>query len=431
MKISYRLLATLAAATVAVAACSSSSKNAGGGGGKSSNRASAPGVTASTVTVGLITSLTGSASSEYTHMAAGAQARLDQQNAQGGVDGRKITMITKDDQTSPTGVTDAANLLIQQPVFAVMGQSPLLFAGARILHQAGMPVIGGGYDGQEWGQQPYTNMFDFSGAGSTAAGTDPHAPQYTTEAKFIKSQGGSNVAAFGYSISPSSANAAKGLAKAAPVAGIKVGLLDTSVPFGTVAVTPLALQMKQARVDAAALNMDENTNFAIITAARQAGVDLKVPLSATGYGQTLLNDPSALQAAQGAYFLTICQPFETHSPATQAMHAALAKYERFNGDPDFDWCYGYVGADLLIKGLELAGKNPTRQSFMNGLRTLTDYTAEGLLAQPANLSLSQFGKSPDTACSYFVKLQGRKFIPVPPDGKPTCGTRIPNSDLIP
>jgi branched-chain amino acid transport system substrate-binding protein len=386
-------------------------------------------VTANSVTVGLITSLTGPGASEDLNLPKGAQARIDAQNAAGGVFGRKITMVTKDDQTSPTAVTDAANLLIQQPVFGVMGQSALVFAAARTLHQAGMPVVGGGFDGQEWGQQPYTNMFSFGGAGSTAAGTDPHAPVYTYIAKFIKDQGGTNVAAFGYSISPSSSNAAKGLAKAAPTVGIKVGLLDTSVPFGTVSVAPLALQMKQAGVDAGEFNMDENTNFALITAARQSGVNLKVPLMATGYGQPLLEDPSALAAAANSYFLTLCQPVEAHSQATRTMQSILAKYVNFTGIPDFGWCYGYVGADLMIKGLQEAGKNPTRQSFINGLRTVTDYNANGLLAQPANFSLSQFGKSPDTACAYFVKLQGTRFVQVPADGKPTCGTKIPNSNL--
>ncbi|MBO0729096.1 MAG: ABC transporter substrate-binding protein, partial [Acidimicrobiaceae bacterium] len=396
----YRFLALVAAVGLVAVGCGSSNSNAGGGssGGGSGNKASAPGVSATTVKVGLITSQTGPGSSEFAHLAQGAQARIDAQNAEGGVNGRKITMFSKDDQTSPTGVMDAANLMIQQPVFAVMGQSPLVFAAARTLHQAGIPVVGGGFDGQEWGQQPYTNMFTYEGAGSTGVGTDPHAPQFTTTAQFIKDQGGTNAAAFGYSISPSSSNAAKGVAKAAPHVGIKVGLLDTSIPFGTVSVGPLALQMKQKKVDSAVLNMDENTNFAIITAAKQAGVNLKVPLSATGYGQTLLNDPSAVQAAQGGYFVSTCAPVSLHTAATQAMQAAFAKYQNFHGVPDFDWCQGYLGADLMIKGLELAGKNPTRQSFMDGLRTVTNYTANGLLANPANFSLSQFGKSPNTAC---------------------------------
>ncbi|MBO0729095.1 MAG: ABC transporter substrate-binding protein [Acidimicrobiaceae bacterium] len=433
MKHTSRLLAVVAAVGLVAAACSSSSKHSAGGGGSSGgggsggNTASAPGVTPTSVTVGMLTTLTGAGGSQDVNMPTGALARFALQNAEGGVNGRKVTMVVKDDQTSPTQDMTAAQLLIQQPVFGVLGVSPLLFASARTFNRAGLPVVGGGFDGQEWGQ--YNNMFTWAGAGSTAAGTDPHAPQWTTEAQFIKDQGGTNAAAFGYSISPSSSNAAKGLAKAAPVVGIKLGLLDTSIPFGTVNVAPLALQMKQKRVDAAELNMDANTNFAIITAARQAGVNLKVPLMATGYGQQLLNDPTTLAAAQNSYFLTICQPVESHTAATQAMQSAMAKYEHFTGVPDFGWCYGYVSADLMIKGLEMAGKNPTRKSFIDGLRTVTNYTAGGLLPQPANFSLSQFGKSPNTACSFFVKLEGKNFVPVPANGKPVCGTRIPNSNL--
>ena len=39
----------------------------------------------------------------------------------------------------------------------------------------------------------------------------------------------------------------------------------------------------------------------------------------------------------------------------------------------------------MIKGLELAGKNPTRQAFISNLRKVGNYTAGGLLAKPDHL----------------------------------------------
>ncbi len=425
MKYRYRALAAAGVAALVAAGCGSSSKSSGGGGG-GANQASAPGLTASTITIGLVTELTGAASTEYINTPKAVQARIDAQNAAGGVDGRQLKLVVEDDQTTPAGNQTASQLLIQKGVFAVINESALTFAGARVLQQAGVPVIGNGVDGNEWGEQPYTNMFTFSGTGSTATGTDPHGPQYTVFGNFIKGQGATSLASFGYSIPPSSAQAAKGAAESARAAGVKVGLVDTSIPLGSVNATPIALQIKQSGADALQLAMDNNTNFAIITAAKQAGANLKAAVAAAGYGQTLLDDPSAVAAAQGVYFESLFAP---EGPAVDAMKATFTKYAGFSGVPDIQWASGYVGADLVIKGLELAGKNPTRQSFMNGLRGVTNYTAGGLLPNPANFSLSEFGTSPDTACGYFTKLQGSTFVPVPADGKPVCGTKIPNSNV--
>jgi hypothetical protein len=83
--------------------------------------------------------------------------------------------------------------------------------------------------------------------------------------------------------------------------------------------------MKSANVDTAYMVMDDNTNRAIITTAKQVGVNLKVAISATGYGQSLLDSPSAVAAAQGTYFLVVGgRPVELHAPATDAFATALA-----------------------------------------------------------------------------------------------------------
>jgi branched-chain amino acid transport system substrate-binding protein len=209
---------------------------------------------------------------------------------------------------------------------------------------------------------------------------------------------------------------------------MKNGYLDTSIPFGSVATGPIALSMKQAGVDSSYLPMDNNTNFALVTAAKQAGVNLKVAVSATGYGESLLSQPSAVQAANGSYFGLQFAPVELQTAATKNFQSALAQYAHFTGVPGFDYYEGWLSADLLIKGLEVAGTNPTRQSFESGLHGVTSYDGGGLLGTPQNFSLSVFGQLPQTQCSYYVRLQGTTFVPVPADGKPFCGQLIPNSN---
>jgi branched-chain amino acid transport system substrate-binding protein len=378
-------------------------------------------VTASTIKIGLITSLTGSASSEYFNLPKAVQARFSVANAPGGVDGRQLQFVTCDHASSPTGNVTCAQSLASKGVFGIIGESAFTFGGYRRMQQQGIPVTGGAYDGPEWGQQPNTNMFTITGS------LGPKDPQYTQPTQLMKQSGVTSVAAFGYGVSPSSSDAAKGLAFSSKYVGLKVGYLDTSLPFGTVNVTPLALSMKQTGVNGVSMEMDENTNFAILTAAKQAGVNFKVAISATGYGQALLDDQSAVQAGQGVYFPPVAAPVELKTPATEAMQAAFTKYAGFSGVPDFQWYEGWLSADLMIKGLQVSGPNPTRKSFIDELHQVTNCDGGGLLGTPVSFNLSDFGQAPQTLCEWYAVLQGNQFVIIN-GGKPVCGTLIPNSD---
>ena len=431
------LVALLGVAALLVTACGSSSPKTSSpttaaptgstAGGSSSTvgglTASAPGISTTTIKIGLITSLTGAASSEYLDLPKAAQARADAANANGGVGGRKLQLVTCDDTSAPTGNAECAQKLVAEGVFGIIAESPFVFGGYKYMQQQGIPVTGGAYDGPEWGTQPNTNMF------STTGPSDPHQPQYTQPATLMKQTGVTTVAAFGYGESPSSSAAAKGFAFSAKYVGLTVGYLNSSLPFGTVDTAPLALTMKQNGINGVSMEMDENTNFAILTAAKQAGVDMKVAISATGYGQSLLNDPSAVRDGQGTYFPPVAAPVELKSQATQTMQAAFAKYAGFTGVPDFDWYEGWLGTDLMIEGLQVAGTNPTRSAFITNLRQVTNYTGGGLLPAPVSYSLSSFGQAPQTLCGWYTILQASQFMVIN-GGKPVCGTLIPNSNQL-
>jgi ABC-type branched-subunit amino acid transport system substrate-binding protein len=382
--------------------------------------ASTPGVTANTINLGLITELTGPGAAVGTGMVRSAQARINQQNAEGGVYGRKIKLIVKDDGTNPlTDSTDTADL-ISEGVFGVIDDSAVTYGGYKLLQQAGVPVTGGAYDGPEWYQQPNTNMFSISGPG------EAKDPQYDNFAVFAKEHSGTKCAAVGYGISPSSQASASGFELSCEREGLKNALLDTSVPFGTVNVTTLVLQIKSSGANVLWLPLDGNTNIAIMTGLKQAGVKMKVIINATGYGQVLLNDTSAVADAQGAWFLATGVPTEAKTPSSKAFQSELAKWAHYTGVPDFTWYEGWGGADLMIKGLELAGKHPTQSAFIADLHKVTDYSANGLF-QPVSFSLSAFGKAPKNLCEYIVQLEGDAYV------HPTkvCGTILPNSDQLP
>src|SRR5436305_1050314 len=103
--------AAFAAASAGVTACGSSSS-----GGSSSS----PGVTSTSITFGTHQPLTGPAAPGYSEIAPGSQAFFDYVNAHGGVFGRKIHLLYKDDAYNPTNTVNVVHqLVLQNHVFGI------------------------------------------------------------------------------------------------------------------------------------------------------------------------------------------------------------------------------------------------------------------------------------------------------------------------
>jgi branched-chain amino acid transport system substrate-binding protein len=104
-------LAAAAALVMAVAGCGSSS---------SSGSSSAPGVTPTSITFGTHQPLTGPAAPGYSEIAPASQAFFDYVNAHGGVFGRKIHLLIKDDAYNPTTTVNVVHqLVLQNNVFGI------------------------------------------------------------------------------------------------------------------------------------------------------------------------------------------------------------------------------------------------------------------------------------------------------------------------
>jgi branched-chain amino acid transport system substrate-binding protein len=116
------------------------------------------GVTAKEIKVGYIYSKGGLAGSTFENAAEGFNARVKAQNAQGGVNGRKIAAEIADDSGSANNLVAAQDLVQNRKVFLVVNNSPFAFLGYRFLLDSGVPMVGGGYDGNEYGQPGYEKL---------------------------------------------------------------------------------------------------------------------------------------------------------------------------------------------------------------------------------------------------------------------------------
>jgi branched-chain amino acid transport system substrate-binding protein len=438
-----RVAAVLGVAALLAAGCGSSSSKpsavttggtSGSGGttsssptsgGSSANTASAPGVSSSTINIGYITSVTGDASSTFADGPAAAEARIDAINAAGGIDGRKVKLIVADDQSTPAANATAAEDLVQnKKVFAVIDYSSFTFGGAPYLQKEGIPVVGYEFDGPEWAEQPYTNMFSFTPPVETPF--DGKYYTYTYTGKFLKDIGVTKVGGLGYGISPSSQESIKAMFASAATDGITKCYENESVPFGGVDFTATALALKSSGCNGVVGSFVDSSDLALSGAVKNGGITAK-QLYFTGYDQDVLATSAARSAFNGSYVQTPIL-FNPSIPGVATMFGNLKQYDssyKAGTIPDFGAYGSYLAADLLITGLKDAGQNPTRASFIANLRKVTSYTAGGVLPSPT--SFANFGtvaSLPKTSCDYFVQLQGTKFVEATPGGKSICGSLV-------
>ena len=107
-----RLIAAAVTAGVAVAAVGCGSSSSGG--------SSAPGVTSNSITFGTHQPLTGPVAPGYSEIAPASQAFFDYVNAHGGVYGRKLHLIIKDDAYNPANTVNVVHqLVLQNKVFGI------------------------------------------------------------------------------------------------------------------------------------------------------------------------------------------------------------------------------------------------------------------------------------------------------------------------
>ncbi|HUO49880.1 MAG TPA: ABC transporter substrate-binding protein, partial [Acidimicrobiales bacterium] len=267
------------------------------------------------------------------------------------------------------------------------------------------------------------NMFSTFGPVDTTKVT-------TTAGQFFKMEGATNIGAIGYSISPSSSEAAQSTAISAQAAGLKAGYVNAAFPFGSTNVDPEAIAMKSAGIDSFVSETDPNTSFALLAALKQQGVTPKVAMLPTGYGGDLQQaGPGALQEAQGVYFLSTFEPVEMKTAATQAFQKDL-KTAGVTTDPTYAEYAGYTAVALFVAGLKAAGvTGPSSQQLISALASIKAFDAAGLLGTHTLNMAQRTGivSGPDN-CFYMTKAQSGGFVTVS-GADPICGTVIPGKTV--
>ena len=166
------LLAVVVTSVLVLSSC-----GAGGRDDEEKGGASDTGVTADTVKIGAHYPLTGVAAPGYNEIPTGAQAYFDYVNAAGGVHGRKIEYVVRDDGYNPTNTSKVTNeLLFSDEIFAMVGGlgTPTHSAVVDQLNDEGVPDLFVSSGSLMWGDDPEARPMTFG-----------WQPDYESEAKII------------------------------------------------------------------------------------------------------------------------------------------------------------------------------------------------------------------------------------------------------
>ena len=408
-----RWLAAAAAATLLsglTAACSSSSSTTAAAGSSSSSSSTASGsgsAQGKTITLGILTPLTGPVSSSFgQETIEGAQARIDLANATHELpNGEQIKLVSVDEGSSPqTSLSGTQELVQNDHVFGVLAAGAFFYGAYRWAAQQNVPVVGDGIDGPEWNSSQYPNMFAAFGS------TDDSYPSYTGMPAFFKAQGGTSYCGVGYN-APSTVGNGAAMAGSMKAAGVPVPYTNFGIAAGNANFTSVALAIKQAKCDVLGSQMTLGDTLNLITALKNANVSLKATFIQGGYGEDLLQQSSSLSAAQGVDMAAGFEPSSLNTTATKWMMSALKTYAGWTKPyPAAGMEWGWFTADTAIEGLKVAGANPTQQSFITNLRKVSSFNHEGLTC-PVNYSV--FGNTNQQFpgnCTWMVKVEGNQFV---------------------
>jgi branched-chain amino acid transport system substrate-binding protein len=362
-------VAAIAAVALLAAACGSS----GSGGTSSSSKltASAPGITASTITIGSHQPLTGVAAPGYDEIAPSSNAYFQYVNAHGGIYGRKIIYKYLNDQYDPTITSTVVHqLVLQDNVYAIFNGlgTPTHLAVVKYLNASKVPDVFVASGCECWDNP------------STYPDTFGWQLDYVREGKIL------------------------GKYIEEHFAGKKIGYFYQDDEFGQDGVKGLNYEIPKSQVVAAESYNPAVTNIAPqVTALKAAGAQVVVSFSVPAFTALLrLNSlklsfaPQLVVSDVGSDPITLAgllESFAKQGGATVSGNALTQGiitdgYLPSLGDTSNSWiklmttihskylskypmdgnvAYGIAVGYTFVQAMLKAGRNPTRQDLINAI----------------------------------------------------------------
>lgn len=340
-----------------------------------------PGVTPNRILLGQAAVFSGPAAQLGTQMRNGIKTYFDYVNANGGVHGRKLELVTEDDKYEPALAPSASKRLIEEhKVFALLGYvgTPTGAAHLPVTTAAKVPLVGM-FTGAEILRVPM-NRYVFHVRASYYDETEKIVEQ-------VVSTGGKNIAVF-YQNDAYGEAGRKGTELALTKRGMKIHASGT-VERNTVKVADAVKAINASEPDAVVMVSAYTSCAEFIKEMKRAGSGASFYnvsfVGAKALSDALGNDGSGVAISQVVPF-----PWGTSVPVVKE-YQQLSKKAGLT-DYNFSAMEGFLTAKVMVEGLKRAGKNPTREGLVDALEGMRDVDLGGFYVSysPTNHAGSRF-----------------------------------------
>lgn len=327
------------------------------------------GVTDKEIRVGTMAALTGPLAANGISVQAGVTAVVNTVNEQGGINGRKIKLLSEDNAFSaPQALAVVRKMVANEGIFSLVAGHATPQVGAvlpYLIDQQKVPVFGSYGALTQWYNPPREGLFGlFVGAEDQGralgrwAAKDGHKKIMTL---YID----------GTSYAPSALEVEKGFRGTAKDGSIE----QVSVKFGTTDYAPVVIRIAQFRPDAIVVLLSEFET--VLLAKELRNQRIQAPL----YGWVPVVSQNLLAlggpAVEGMRALSQTISPTEDSAAAKEYRDALAKYYP-SEKPDFYSLFGYASAKVFVEGLSRVKGKLSPAEFYKALYTMKNYNG-GLL----------------------------------------------------
>lgn len=332
------LVACIAVTSSALAACGDSGEESSSGEGGAAS--------AEPIKIGTSLPLSGAAAANATSLKQGYELAVEDVNAAGGIDGRKLELTIEDDKFEPSLATNLTRKLITSDrVVALLGTygSSLGLAASAIAEQYEVPNI-----------QPYSSAPEMVERGLKFLFNTypPSADNAASAAEFANAVVKPTTAAIVYVDNPFAITGAKAMREGLAKGGVKL-VADEKVATGQSSYTSVLTKIKQAGPDALMLIVYPPDHAVIMKQVNQLQITPKLIYS---QGAQPI-EPAIREALGDTQDGVVFTPPNWFLGAPNEAAADVAKRyaERYGKDPYNEVIQGYAAVQILADALKRAG----------------------------------------------------------------------------
>ncbi|MEU7114055.1 ABC transporter substrate-binding protein [Streptomyces sp. NPDC046182] len=360
--------------------------------------------------IGIITSATSPVGGDaFSGPRDGARAWFDALNARGGIDGRRVEVVTCDDGGSGVGNNECVHRLIdERKVFALVATTALDYAGAPLVAKAGVPDIGG--QPLTPAYETYPHLYGIYGSLAPRTGTSPgwDGVLYggTEVYRWFKREHGARTAAVVAYNQAASTAYARLISDGLRAEGYRV--VEEQVDFALPNFRAVAADLRAQGADLVFDAMDTHGNVRLCEAMEALGVDVTAKVTnVQNWSSTVPRDYAESPGCRASLFVT-----GSSRNYEDTGHAAVRDFRKAMGDrPLSQWqLEGWAAAMWFTDAALSCGDRLTRACVEEFMNRPEPYTARGLLLPVRFEKLAEPPKTRDTCLSVARWQDGKGWV---------------------